>query len=227
MVDFKEDTSSKGSSMTEIITGPAYRIHTARTIIRCWQPDDAPLVQAAIAESVDHLRSWMPWAHKEPEDLSTKIARLRQFRGMFDLGQDFIYGIFTPDETQVIGGTGLHTRVGPDAREIGYWIRTSFLNQGLATEVSAALTKVAFQIDGVRRVEIHCDPKNSRSAAVPRKLKFIHDGTLRQRVPFLDQPLRDRMIWSLLAEEYPASPAALAELTAFDVIGRVIPLRTT
>ena len=145
---------------------------------------------------------------------------------MFDLGQDFIHGIFTPDETHVIGGTGLHTRPGPDVREISYWIRASFLNRGLATEVSAALTKVAFEIDGMRRVKIHRDPKNSRSAAFPRKLEFNHDGTLRQRVPFLDEPLRDRMIWSLLAEEYWTSSAALAEVTAFDVIRRVIPFGT-
>jgi RimJ/RimL family protein N-acetyltransferase len=95
-----------------------------------------------------------------------------------------------------------------------------YLNQGLATEASAALTKVAFEIDRVQRVEIHCDPSNVRSAAVPRKLGFTHDGTLRRRTPFLDEPPRDQMIWTLFAEEYPASPAASADITAYDVIGR-------
>ena len=28
--------------------GPAYRIHTQRLVLRCWQPTDAPLLKAAI-----------------------------------------------------------------------------------------------------------------------------------------------------------------------------------
>ena len=208
--------------MAPLVSGPAYRIDSARTVIRCWQPQDAPLLQAAITASLEHLRPWMPWVESEPEDLEVKIARLRRFRGLFDLGQDFIYGIFTLDEAQVIGGTGLHTRVGGDAREIGYWIHQDFLSQGIATEVSAALTRVAFEVDRVQRVEIHCDPGNVRSAAVPRKLGFTHEATLRRRTPFLDETPRDRMIWSLLADEYAASPAAGAQVAAFDVIGRTI-----
>ena len=54
--------------------------------------------------------------------------------------------------------------------------------QGLATEVSAALTRVAFEIDQVDRVEIHCEPQNVRSAAVPRKLGYQHEATLARRL---------------------------------------------
>jgi RimJ/RimL family protein N-acetyltransferase len=206
--------------MASAPSGPAYRIQTARLVIRCWQPHDAPLLQTAISQSLDHLRPWMPWADSEPEELQVKIERLRRFRGLFDLGQDFIYAIFNADETLVLGGTGLHTRIGADAREIGYWMHKDYLNQGLATEASAALTRVAFEIDRVQRVEIHCDPTNVRSAAVPRKLGFSHDGTLRRRVPFLEEVPRDSMIWSLFADEYPTSPASTADITAYDVVGR-------
>jgi RimJ/RimL family protein N-acetyltransferase len=202
--------------------GPAYRIHTKRLVLRCWNPGDARLLKEAIDQSLDHLRPWMPWAHSEPEELDKKIERLRLFRGKFDLGQDFVYGIFNREETQVLGGTGLHTRLGPQAREIGYWIHKDYTNQGLATETSAALTRVAFEIDRVRRVEIHCDPENLRSAAVPRKLGFSHEATLRLRTPFLDEGLRDVMIWSLFAEDYRSSQAASANIEAFDAIGRRI-----
>ena len=167
--------------MASPIPGPAYRVVTARLVIRCWNPADAPLLRTAITENLEHLRPWMPWAHTEPEELQQKIERLRYLRGQFDLGQDFTYGIFNPGETRVLGGTGLHTWVGQDAREIGYWIHHEYLNQGLATEASAALVKVAFEVDRVRRVEIHCDPRNVRSAAIPRKLGFTYEATLRQR----------------------------------------------
>jgi RimJ/RimL family protein N-acetyltransferase len=197
---------------SENIPGPAYRIVTRRLVIRCWNPADAPLIKAAIDASVDHLRPWMPWVKDEPKPLQDKVELLRRFRSSFDLGQDFVYGILNRDETQVLGGTGLHTRVGEGAREIGYWIHVDHVNQGLATEVAAALTKVAFEVDKVERVEIHCDPENARSAAVPRKLGFVHEATLRQR----------GMIWTLLADEYPASPAAAAEIEAFNAMGRRI-----
>ena len=212
--------------MTTIpIIGPVYRIVTARTVIRCWQPADAALLKEAIDASLDHLQPWMPWAHHEPTDLDAKIATMRTFRGRFDLGQDFVYGIFNRDETLVLGGTGLHTRLGKDAREIGYWIRADAINRGLATEISAALTRVAFEIDRVRRVEIHCDPANVRSAAVPAKLGFSHEATLRRRVDRGGDSPGDAMIWTIFAEDYPASPAAAAEIVAFDAVGRVILLR--
>lgn len=200
--------------------GPAYRIHTHRLVLRCWHPEDALLLKAAIDANLEHLRPWMPWAQYEPEALQTKIERLRQWRGEFDLGHDFGYGIFNQAETQVLGSSGLHTRVGAEAREIGYWIHKDYINQGLATEATAALTKVAFVIERVRRIEIHCDPHNLRSAAVPRKLGFCHEATLRQRIWTADGSSRDTMVWTLLANEYPASPAATAKIAAFDVIGR-------
>jgi RimJ/RimL family protein N-acetyltransferase len=161
----------------------------------------------------------MLWARHEPEDLHT-IEHLRRCRGEFDLGQDFAYGMFNRAETQVLGGTGLHTRVGAGAREIGYWIHKDHINQGLATEAAAALTKVAFLVDRVARIEIHCDPNNVRSAAVPRKLGFCHEATLRHRLRTPDGQPRDTMVWTLLAHEYHTSPAAAAEIEAFDVMGR-------
>ncbi len=92
---------------------PPYLIRTERLAIRCWEPRDAPLLKEALDTSLDHLRPWMPWAADEPKPVEEKAELLRMFRGRFDLGEDFVYGIFTRDETEVVGGTGLHTRVGP------------------------------------------------------------------------------------------------------------------
>src|SRR5207253_3151820 len=93
-------------------SGPAYRVVTARLVLRCWEPSDAPLLMSAVAASREHLARWMPWAAGEPEEVAVKIERLRRFRGDFDLGLDFVYGIFDPSGAQVLGGTGLHTRQG-------------------------------------------------------------------------------------------------------------------
>ncbi|WP_416666253.1 GNAT family N-acetyltransferase [Egbenema bharatensis] len=202
---------------------PAYRIHTQRLVLRCWQPTDATLLSNAIVESLDHLRVWMPWAHhEEPKDLQQRMGWLRKARGKFDLNQSFLYGIFNSDETQVLGGIGLHPRVGDDALEIGYWIHADHINQGLATEAAAALTNVAFAVHQVERVEIHCNPDNFRSAAVPRKLGFIHEATLRKRVEGHEGKKRDAMIWTLFAEDFVTSRAAEATIEAFDAMGRML-----
>jgi RimJ/RimL family protein N-acetyltransferase len=206
--------------MSANLPGPAYRVVTPRLVIRCWQPADAPLLKAAVDSSIEHLLPWMPWAANEPTDLAAKIALIRRFRGQFDLGQDFTYGIFDREEAQALGGTGLHTRVGSDAREIGYWVRADQINQGVATETSGALTRVAFEIDKLDRVEIHCDADNVRSAAVPCKLGFVHEATLRKRR--VGGKVRDTLVWTLLADEYGASQAARLQIEAFDAIGRRI-----
>jgi RimJ/RimL family protein N-acetyltransferase len=204
------------------VSPPAYRIHTRRLVLRCWEPTDAPLLQEALLASLEHLRPWMPWAQDEPRDLEGRIAWLRECRGRFDSDRDYVYGIWNRDETQVLGSSGLHTRPRDDALEIGYWVHVAHINQGVATETAAALTKVAFEVNRVPRVEIHCAPDNVRSAAVPRKLGFVHEATLRQRDWTPSGELRDLMIWTLLAAEYPQSPAAAAEVEAFDAIRRRI-----
>jgi RimJ/RimL family protein N-acetyltransferase len=203
----------------------AYRIETPRLVVRCWNPADAPLLKAALDAGVEHLLPWMPWAAQEPTDVKTKMALLRRWRGEFDLDHDYAYGIFDRAETSCLGSTGLHTRRGPKTREIGYWIRAECTRQGLATEAAAALTRVAFEISGVERIEIHCDIRNAASASVPRKLGFMHEATLRRTSVAADRP-HDSLLWSMFADEYPSSPAARMPLEAFDARGQKLPLRT-
>ena len=205
------------SSLT--IPSPVYRIETKRLVLRCWEPKDAALLQEAAAASKEHLLPYMPWAEQEPQTVDEKLVRMRNFRSHFDRGEDYVYGIFTPDESRAVGGTGLHTRASGNALEIGYWIHKDFIRQGLATEVSAALTKVAFEIYHVDRMEIHCSVENIGSASVPRKLGYVHEAT-RRRLAFANGRQTDSMIWTLFADEYPNTPNAQAEIKAFDALGR-------
>jgi RimJ/RimL family protein N-acetyltransferase len=202
-------------------SNPAYRIETKRLVVRCYNPSDASLLAESVTQSLEHLRPWMPWVYNEPEPIEAKVRRLKRFRGLFDLGQDFIYAIFNRDDTKLIGGTGLHTRLGESELEIGYWIHKDYINQGLVTESTAALVKIAFELIHIHRIEIHCDPGNLASAAIPRKLGFTHEGTLRAKTRFLEG-WSDSMIWGLLETEYPDSPSSRVELTAFDANGKQV-----
>jgi RimJ/RimL family protein N-acetyltransferase len=202
------------------VIDPPYRIVTERLVIRCWEPSDAPRLKDAIDSSLDELRPWMPWVRTEPQDVSEKVALLRRFRGQFDLGSDFTFGMFDADEKDVIGGTGLHKRRGADALEIGYWIRTGHTGKGLATESSAALTRVAFELCEVDRVEIRVDPANALSLPVPRKLGYAEEGMLRRRLPPDDKGVpRDVIVFSLFRDEFAGSPASSVPVQAFDAAG--------
>ena len=192
-------------------------------VIRCWEPVDAPLLKEAVDSSLEHLREWMPWAHDEPQELAQKAELLRVFRGNFDLATDFVYGIFSADESEVLGGTGLHTRVGEGAFEIGYWVRAGQVRQGIATTVTAALTRVGIELGGADRVEIHVDPANEASCRIPRRLGYTEEGMLRRRLPGpAGSQRRDAVIFTLLREELAASPASRVRLQAFDCRGGLI-----
>jgi RimJ/RimL family protein N-acetyltransferase len=199
---------------------PPYRIETDRLVIRCYDPGDAPLLKDAIDSSLDHLRPFMPWTDDEPQSLEEKVALLRRFRAAFDAGDNFVYGIFDPEERELLGGTGLHPRIGPEGLEVGYWTRTSRTRQGIATEASAAMTRVAFEICGADRVEIRIEPTNAASLAVPPKLGFPEEARLRRRLPARPgEPLRDVVVFTLFSEAYEGSPAAGTQLRAWDAAG--------
>ncbi|WP_273444108.1 GNAT family N-acetyltransferase [Neolewinella agarilytica] len=190
--------------------------------MRCYKPEDAALLKASIDESLEHLKPWMTWAMNEREDLEAKVNRMRKYRGQFDLGIDYVYGIFNPEETILIGSSGLHTGPGENAREIGYWINANHLNQGYATEVAKALTKVGFEIEELERIEIRCTSNNFRSQNVPKKLGYIHEATLRDRSLDSYGKKRDLMIWSMFREDYLNNPVKAIKVDVFDLVGNSI-----
>lgn len=196
-----------------------YRIETERLVLRCWEPADAPLLKDALDSSLEHLRPFMDWANDEPEPVGAKAERLRAFRALFDTSESFILGIFDRSENEVLGGTGLHARIGPGGLEIGYWVRANATRQGIATEASAALTRVGFEVCEADRIEIRIEPRNEASFGIPRKLGFLEEATLRRRLPgFRGGPLRDVTIWTMFREDF--DPSLAPALRAFDALGR-------
>lgn len=198
-----------------------YRIETERVVVRCYEPADAPLLKDAIDSSLDHLRPFMPWAVHEPQTLEEKTVLLREFRSAFDSGENFIHGIFSRDESEQLGGTGLHPRIGPGGLEIGYFVRASATRQGIATESTAALTRVGFEICRADRIEIRIEPRNTASFGIPRKLGFVEEATLRRRLPGGEgEPLRDVTIFSLFREDF--DPSIAPDIRAYGARGELL-----
>jgi RimJ/RimL family protein N-acetyltransferase len=196
-----------------------YRIETERLVIRCYEPRDSALTKDAVDSSCEHLRPWMPWAENAPKTLEEQTELLRVFRSAFDANEDFPYGIFSADEAEQLGGSGLHPRIGPGGLEIGYFVRASATRRGIITESTAALTRVGFEICEADRIEIRIEPGNEASFGIPRKLGFFEEATLRRRLPGRgDGPLRDVTIFTIFREEF--DPAISPALRAFDAAGR-------
>lgn len=199
-----------------------YRIETERLVIRCYDPKDAPMLLDAITESLNHLRPWMPWTKDEPTTVEEKVNLLRRFRGQFDLGEDYVFGIFNKSETEVLGSTGLHTRAGELAREIGYWIHINHINQGLASEAVRSLTKVGFEIEKLSRIEIHCSSDNLLSQRIPKKIGYKLQQPVDQKAGGVLNDRDAKMIWTMSKQEYEHTRTAQIQLQAFDILGKEI-----
>jgi RimJ/RimL family protein N-acetyltransferase len=180
------------------------RIVTRRLVLRCYRVSDAPALKRAIDANLEHLRPWMPWALEEPSPLDAIEARLAQFAASFAAGTNWVYGMFEPDEARVIGGAGLHPRIGDGGLEIGYWVDAGWTGRGLATEAAEALTGAAFGRPDIARVEIRCDPRNVASAGVPRRLGYRLVEILQGNAVTPTGAPRDTMVWRMARDEWAA-----------------------
>ena len=163
--------------------------------LRAWSAADTAPLRAALAASDAHLRAWTPWVVDGRVAGLSLEHRLARHAVDFAAGVEWVYGLFSVDGSDVLGGCGLYPRVGPGALELGYWLAAAHTGRGLATRAAAALTRLAFSGPDIDHVEIRCDPRNVASARVPERLGYrVMDTT--SNAP------RDLMIWRLSRTEF-------------------------
>jgi RimJ/RimL family protein N-acetyltransferase len=199
---------------------PPYLLRTPRLVLRCLQPEDAERRKEAVDSSGEHLKDFFPPTPEGPMSLEAHAAKVRKYRGAFDLDQDRIYGAFDPESGKLLGENFLLKRAGIGALEVGYWLRRDAVGKGLATEMASAMVKTAFEFDQVKRLDLATDPENERSAAVARRLGFTFEGRLRDRQLAPHLPREDLLWFTLLSTEYPGSPASQLQVELFDFLGR-------
>jgi RimJ/RimL family protein N-acetyltransferase len=160
-------------------------------VLRRYQLDDVDSLYTAVEESRDHLRPFMPWADEARAELAAFVAEAVE---QWSTGTERNYVINDTETGEQLGGCGLHARLGPGGMEIGYWLRVGATGRGLVTAAAGALTDAALAVDGITRVEIHCDEANVRSAAVPRRLGYRLDRIERDEITAPAEVGRS-MIW--------------------------------
>ncbi|WIG57676.1 MAG: Acetyltransferase, GNAT family [Ktedonobacterales bacterium] len=170
-------------------------------IVRPYREVDAVDHYAAIDESREHCRPWLPWPdyYHSIEDSRDYIARCR---ARWIVREDLSVGIFDVENGRFLGGSGLHPR-NWDARifEIGYWLRSSAEGHGYMSETVKLLTDYAFADLHANRVYIRCDARNTRSAAVAQRLGFVREALLRNDALANDGTVRDTLVFSLTPDD--------------------------
>ncbi len=157
---------------------------------------------ALVRRNLEHLQAWMPWA---VDDYSTKhAAEWIATVGSVD-GESSAIGFLVRENNVMIGTVGVHDidRVNRHAK-IGYWIDRDHEGRGIVTMSCRSLLGYLFDTMELDRVQINCNVDNSRSRAIPEKLGFSYEGTLRE-VELLRGELRDQVVYSLLKREWLAN----------------------
>jgi ribosomal-protein-serine acetyltransferase len=151
------------------MTAPRETLTDGTVLLRRCAPADAVVVHRVVAESLSHLRPWMPWAHGD-----YGLAEAREFLAASDRewrsGDTYNYLILVADT--LAGVAGLHRRIGPGGLEIGYWLSPAHTGHGYATRATALLTDHALALPDVDHVQIWHDAANTASAAIPRRLGY-------------------------------------------------------
>ncbi len=80
------------------------------------------------------------------------------------------------------------------------------------------------RVCGAERIEIRVDPENAASLAIPRKLGFVEEGTLRGVLHGPDGTAmrNDGVVFALMSGELEGSPSADAQFRAFDAAGNEV-----
>ncbi len=150
-----------------------------RVLLRPVRPGDGAALFEAVDESRAEIGPWLPWVEKTLAPSDSEEA-VRRAAARWRLREDLMVGIWDRDTGRYLGGSGLH-RIdwAVPSFEIGYWLRVSAWGRGYAAEAVQTLCAFAFGTLGASRVEIRCDPENTRSRAVPARVGFVLEARLR------------------------------------------------
>lgn len=174
-------------------------IETARLLLRPFSVDDAPQLHEALVESISELRDnlwFLPWVVEE-QTLQSAAARCRKAQGNFLLRLDLPYLVFERHSGRLVASAGLHrTDWALPKTEIGYWVRTSEVGKGYATEAVNVLTDWALHGLKAMRVELVTDEVNVASRAVALRCGFQLEGVLRNTARAPDGQLRNSCLFA-------------------------------
>ena len=169
--------------------------------LRLLEESDADELIALIDANRAHLEHWMPWVEheQEPADVLPFIRSTRRQIGDNDGLQT---AILAPDG-RIVGMVGSHSIDWANRKSsIGYWLARDEQGRGTMTEAVRAHIDHAFATWGLNRILIQAAVENARSRAIPERLGFREEGTLRE-VERVGGRMLDGVVYAMLATDWP------------------------
>jgi ribosomal-protein-serine acetyltransferase len=147
----------------------------------------------------DHFRKWMP---NFSDDYTLEESRdfIRQCRERFSRNREIPAGIW--DAGELVGVVSLKSiDTANSIASLGYYIAATHQGRGLVTRACRILLDYAFGELQLNRVDIMCAPGNARSRAVPERLGFTEEATLRE-VQWLYNRYVDLVVYAMLRSDW-------------------------
>ena len=168
----------------------------AMTQIRAYEDTDTGELLAAVRESVQDLWPWMPFGGAS-YSAGDAAAWIRASREALALGTMYDFAVID-DQGRYCGGCGIN-QINKLHRfaNVGYWVRSSRMGQGIAVEAVQAVVAWAFANTTLNRLEAVVATGNVRSHRVALKAGAVLDGGLRQRV-VVDGQASDAALYSFV-----------------------------
>ena len=166
--------------------------------LRLLEMCDADELFALATANRGHLCPWLPWVawtHSTADVRTFLRGALKQFGE----GDGFHAGLWV--DGRLSGCIGLHP-VDWRNRQValGYWLDRACEGNGFVTSAVRAVTLYCFRELELERVEIRAASGNVRSRAIPERLGFTLEGTLRH-AQYVDGQWLDNMIYAMLRAE--------------------------
>lgn len=167
--------------------------------MRSWTLKDAPTLYKLTDDNRNILKIWLTWVPdiKGVEDIEKFIKRCRKG---YQKGTSLETGLW--HKGKLIGCIGFN-RIYKQSKKatIGYWLSKDYQGKGVMTESVKALIKYGFGKLNLNRIDLKAGEKNTKSRAIPERLGFKKEGTLRED-QFVDNRFINQVIYSVLKKDW-------------------------
>lgn len=171
--------------------------------LRPFRIADLPALHASLHESMDSIGRWQGWCTPRfsLEDGRHWIVRTRL--AWHGVGDECALAIADRTTDELIGSIGLnHWQAENGMANLGYWVRQSHQERGVATAAVRLLARHALHATELRRLEIVIAADNLASRSVAEKAGAQFEGIARRRLTLRGEPL-DAAIYALVAGDLP------------------------
>ncbi|MDX6692427.1 MAG: ribosomal-protein-serine acetyltransferase [Blastocatellia bacterium] len=170
-----------------------------RAELRLLEEQHAALLCALTRRHWDYFRRWMP-NFSDDYTLAESSEFIRQCIERRAAGRELPAGIW--DAGQLAGVVSLKSIDHKNhSASLGYYLAATHQGRGLVTASCRILLDYAFEELRLNRVDILCAPGNHKSRAIPERLGFTLEGTLRQ-VQWLYDRYVDLNVYAMLKHEW-------------------------